>query len=133
MKELTASSIIVNNPVDNWFSQLSSMKKPVIAAVNGYAFGGGCEVAMMCDIIIASKSAKFALPETKIGLIPGAGGTERLVRAVGKFKAMELVLAGDAVSAEEAKRIGLVNEVVENALDEAIAIGRKIIVSPLIA
>ncbi|CAG9311937.1 unnamed protein product [Blepharisma stoltei] len=107
------------------------MKKPIIAAVNGYAIGGGCEVAMMCDIIIASKTAKFALPESKIGLIPGVGGTERLVRTVGKFKAMELVLTGDAFSAVDAKRIGLVNKVVDNALDEAIGIGRKIINSPL--
>ncbi|CAG9319865.1 unnamed protein product [Blepharisma stoltei] len=122
----STSSVIITNPIENWFTVLPRMKKPVIAAVNGLALGGGCEVAMMCDIIIASKTAKFGQPEIKLGLIPGAGGTQRLTRVVGKYKAMELILTGDMISADEAKEMGLVNKVVENALEEAIVIAKKI-------
>ena len=104
----------------NW-ETMRQVKKPVIAAVAGFALGGGCEVAMMCDIVIAADSAKFGQPEIKLGIIPGAGGTQRLPRAVGKAKAMDLVLTGRMMDAAEAERSGLVARVVPAAslMDEA--------------
>ncbi|MDE2046951.1 MAG: enoyl-CoA hydratase [Betaproteobacteria bacterium] len=106
----------------NW-EQMRSIRKPVIAAVAGYALGGGCELAMMCDFIIAADSAKFGQPEIKLGIIPGAGGTQRLPRAVGKAKAMDMVLTGRMMNADEAERAGLVSRVVaaDKLLDEALA------------
>jgi enoyl-CoA hydratase len=106
----------------NW-EQLRNFRKPVIAAVAGFALGGGCELAMMCDIIIAADTAKFGQPEIKLGVIPGAGGTQRLPRAVGKAKAMDLVLTSRMMGAEEAERSGLVSRVVPAAqlLEEALA------------
>jgi enoyl-CoA hydratase len=106
----------------NW-ERLKSVRKPVIAAVAGFALGGGCELAMMCDIVIAADTAKFGQPEIKLGIIPGAGGTQRLPRAVGKAKAMDLVLTARMMDAQEAERAGLVSRVVaaDRLLDEAVA------------
>lgn len=105
----------------NWES-LKRIRKPIIAAVSGYALGGGCELAMLCDFIIAADNAKFGQPEIKLGVIPGFGGTQRLPRAVGKAKAMDLVLTGRMMDADEAERCGLVARVVspERLLDEAL-------------
>jgi enoyl-CoA hydratase len=111
----------------NWES-LKSVRKPVIAAVAGFALGGGCELAMMCDIIVAAESARFGQPEIKLGVIPGAGGTQRLPRAVGKAKAMDLVLTGRMMDAQEAERAGLVSRVVpaDKLLDETLALAAQI-------
>lgn len=96
------------------YDGVSSFRKPMIAAVSGYALGGVCEIAMMCDLIIASTTAKFALPEVRIGTIPGAGGTQRLARSIGKAKAMDLCLTGRQMDAQEAERCGLVSRVVDD-------------------
>tara|TARA_B100001142_G_scaffold288388_1_gene304497 strand:- start:152 stop:928 length:777 start_codon:yes stop_codon:yes gene_type:complete len=111
----------------NW-ERLSQCRKPVIAAVAGYALGGGCEFAMMCDFILAADNAKFGQPEILIGTIPGAGGTQRLPRFVGKAKAMEMALTGRMMDAEEAERSGLVSRIVpvDELVDEAIATATKI-------
>lgn len=111
----------------NW-EAVRSVRKPVIAAVAGFALGGGCELAMMCDFIIAAESAKFGQPEIKLGTIPGAGGTQRLPRAVGKAKAMDMVLTGRTMDAAEAERAGLVSRVVSanKLLEEALAAGELI-------
>ena len=106
----------------NW-EQIRGIRKPVIAAVSGFALGGGCELAMMCDFIIAADNARFGQPEIKLGIIPGAGGTQRLPRAVGKSKAMDLALTGRMMDAVEAERSGLVSRVVavDKLMDEAMA------------
>ena len=111
----------------NW-ERMKSVRKPVIAAVAGFALGGGCELAMMCDVIIAADGAKFGQPEIKLGVIPGAGGTQRLPRAVGKAKAMDLVLTGRMMDAQEAERAGLVSRVVaaDKVLDEALTAAAQI-------
>ena len=111
----------------NW-ERLRAIRKPVIAAVAGFALGGGCELAMMCDIILAAEGARFGQPEIKLGIIPGAGGTQRLPRAVGKAKAMDLVLTGRMMDAQEAERAGLVSRVVapDKLLDEALAVAAQI-------
>ena len=105
----------------NW-EQIRSVRKPVIAAVSGFALGGGCELAMMCDFIIAAENARFGQPEIKLGIIPGAGGTQRLPRAVGKAKAMDLALTGRLMDVTEAERAGLVSRVVplEKLMEEAL-------------
>jgi enoyl-CoA hydratase len=111
----------------NW-EQMRSVRKPVIAAVAGYALGGGCELAMMCDIIIAADTAKFGQPEIKLGVIPGAGGTQRLPRAVGKAKAMDMALTARMMDAAEAERAGLVSRVVpaDRLMAEALAAAAQI-------
>ncbi len=110
----------------NW-ETIRSIRKPVIAAVSGFALGGGCELAMMCDFIIAADNAKFGQPEIKLGIIPGAGGTQRLTRAVGKAKAMDLILTGRMMDAAEAERSGLVARVVapEKLMEEALGAARR--------
>ena len=111
----------------NW-ETIRGVRKPVIAAVAGFALGGGCELAMMCDVIVAADNARFGQPEIKLGIIPGAGGTQRLPRAVGKAKAMDLVLTGRMMDAAEAERSGLVSRVVpaDKLLDEVLAMGELI-------
>jgi enoyl-CoA hydratase len=110
------------------FGRIRTIQKPVIAAVSGWALGAGCEVAMACDMVIASESAKFGQPEITIGVIPGAGGTQRLTRAVGKVIAMEMILNNRTLSAQEAYQFGLVNRVVavENYLDESLKLADEI-------
>ena len=111
----------------NW-EQVLGIRKPVIAAVSGFALGGGCELAMMCDFIIAADNAKFGQPEIKLGIIPGAGGTQRLPRAVGKAKAMDMALTGRMMDAAEAERAGLVSRVVppDRLMSEAVAAAQTI-------
>ncbi|MCG8441863.1 MAG: enoyl-CoA hydratase [Caulobacterales bacterium] len=112
--------------VEDYFAdweRFAAARKPIIAAVNGFALGGGCEVAMMCDLIIASDKAKFGQPEIRLGVTPGMGGSQRLTKAVGKAKAMDLVLTGRMIDAEEADRMGLVSRVVphDSLMEEALA------------
>lgn len=110
------------------FDRIRSVEKPVIAAVSGWALGGGCEIALACDMIVASESAKFGQPEVTIGVIPGAGGTQRLTRAVGKARAMEMILNNRTLSAQEALHYGLVNRVVavSDCLSEALKLAEEI-------
>ena len=112
---------------DGW-ERITTCRKPIVAAVAGFALGGGCEIAMMCDTIIAAETAKFGQPEILLGVIPGSGGTQRLTRFVGKAKAMDMVLTGRMMDAAEAERSGLVSRVVpaERLLDEALAVAGKI-------
>jgi enoyl-CoA hydratase/carnithine racemase len=114
---------------------IENLGKPVIAAINGFALGGGCETAMACTIRIAVESAKFGQPEVKLGLVPGGGGTQRLPRLVGKGRALQLILSGEMISAQEAYRIGLVNEIVPaaNLIERAEAILRQIAANAPIA
>ncbi len=123
MAKWTYMDVYKNEYITRNWETLRSIRKPVIAAVAGYALGGGCELAMMCDFIIAADDARFGQPEIKLGIIPGAGGTQRLPRAVGKAKAMDLVLTGRMMNAEEAERAGLVSRVVaaDKLVDEAMA------------
>jgi enoyl-CoA hydratase len=125
------SAMLMSVRAEHW-DRLKRVRKPLIAAVSGYALGGGCELAMACDLIIASETARFGQPEINVGIMPGAGGTQRLARAIGKARAMEMVLTGRMISAYEAERAGLVNRVVppEVLADEAMALAREIATKP---
>ncbi|HLB48247.1 MAG TPA: enoyl-CoA hydratase-related protein [Anaerolineales bacterium] len=130
IKEMAGASaveMLLADRISNW-DRLRKVKKPVIAAVSGFCLGGGCELAMACDMIVASESARFGQPEINLGVIPGAGGTQRLTRAVGKVTAMEMVLSGRFLSADEAYRFGLINRVVpvEQCLGEALKLANEI-------
>ncbi len=127
MADKSAAEMLMIDQFSTW-DQIRKTRKPIIAAVSGFALGGGCEFAMMCDMIIASETAKFGQPEIRIGTMPGAGGTQRLTKALGKAKAMELILTGKFLSAEEAFTRGLVNKVVpvEMYLREALELATEI-------
>ena len=128
MQSKTFTDVFSEDFITSGWEEITRCRKPVIAAVSGYALGGGCEVAMMCDFILAADTAKFGQPEITIGTIPGAGGTQRLTRFVGKSKAMEMCLTGRMMDAEEAERSGLVSRVVPAAdlLEEALKVAGKI-------
>jgi enoyl-CoA hydratase len=127
MSDSSAVEMLLTDRISKW-DRLRKIKKPIIAAVSGFCLGGGCELAMACDLLVASESAKFGQPEINIGVIPGAGGTQRLTRAVGKTIAMEMVLNGRLLSASEASQYGLVNRVVpvEQYLNEALKLANAI-------
>ena len=127
MHEKNFIDVVRDDFIALW-DRVTRCRKPVIAAVAGYALGGGCELAMMCDIIIAAESAKFGQPEITLGTIPGSGGTQRLTRAVGKSKAMDMILTGRMMDAEEAERAGLASRVVADAdlVDEAVKAADRI-------
>ncbi len=128
MQDKTFMQVYLEDFITKGWERLAQTRKPVVAAVAGYALGGGCEIAMMCDMIIAADTAKFGQPEITLGTIPGSGGTQRLTRSVGKAKAMDLCLTGRMMDAEEAERAGLVARVVPAAqlLDEALNAAAKI-------
>jgi len=128
MKDWDFLEVYKSDYVTRDWEHIRNIRKPVVAAVAGYALGGGCELAMMCDIVIAAESAKFGQPEINLGTFPGAGGTQRLPRAVGKAKAMDLCLTARMMDAEEAERAGLVSRVVpaEKVVEEAMAVAEKI-------
>jgi enoyl-CoA hydratase len=134
MAQATAVDLILGRRFELW-DRIRQISKPIIAAVSGYCLGGGNELAMNCDIIIASETATFGQPEVNVGIMPGAGGTQRLTRAVGKHKAMEMILTGKPITADEATRIGLVNRVVpvESLMDEAKKIASEIASKPPIS
>jgi enoyl-CoA hydratase len=127
MADKSAIDMLLIDQFSTW-DQIRKTKKPIIAAVSGFALGGGCELAMTCDMIIASESARFGQPEIKIGVLPGAGGTQRLTKAIGKAKSMELILTGRFITAEEAHSYGLINKVVpaEMYLYEATQLAKEI-------
>jgi enoyl-CoA hydratase len=130
IKEMADASLVemLNNGFIELFDEIGRIKKPVIAAVSGFALGGGCELALSCDMIVASETAQFGQPEINLGVIPGAGGTQRLARALGKALAMEMVLNNRTLSAGEALQLGLVNRVlpVDRTLDGALALAAEI-------
>jgi len=130
IKQMADKNVIDVLKIDQFstWDQIKRTKKPIIAAVSGFALGGGCELAMTCDMIIASETAQFGQPEIKIGIMPGAGGTQRLPRAVGKALAMEMVLTGNFINAERALKAGLINKIVpvEVYLEEAVKLAKDI-------
>jgi enoyl-CoA hydratase len=134
MAEASPIDMLRTNRIAQW-DRVRRIGKPVIAAVAGWCLGGGCELAMALDIIIAAESARFGQPEIKIGVMPGAGGTQRLPRAIGKSKAMEMILTGEPISAAEAERIGLVSRVVPNEVlvEDALALAAEIAKRPPLA
>ena len=134
MADATAIEIMLRRNHDHW-EAIARCPKPVIAAVNGFALGGGCELAMHADIIVAGEGATFGQPEVRVGVMPGAGGTQRLTRAAGKFKAMLICMTGQTFSGREAFEMGLASKVVPDAevLDTALAIARSIAAMPPLA
>jgi enoyl-CoA hydratase len=134
IKKRTPASTIVDASLPSWES-IRKFPKPIVAAVNGFAFGGGCEVALACDIVVAGETAKFALPEVKLGILPAAGGTQRLSRAVGKSLAMRMILTGEPIDAKTAVAAGLAAEVVapELTVERALEIAGKIAAMPPLA
>src|SRR5690606_26409601 len=122
MADKSYMDMYLSDFITNGWERITTCRKPIIAAVAGYALGGGCEIAMMCDFILAADNAKFGQPEITLGILPGAGGSQRLPRAVGKSKAMEMILTGRMMDAQEAERAGLVSRIVPAAdlVDEAI-------------
>lgn len=135
--EMAAGSVVAQLQSDQFsrWDRVRRIRKPIIAAVSGWALGGGCEIALMCDMIVASETARFGQPEINIGIIPGAGGTQRWAQVVGKARAMEICLTGDPITATEAKDLGIVNRVVppELFLEEAKALARKVASKPPLA
>jgi enoyl-CoA hydratase len=127
MKDKSFTDVYLGNFLSTW-DKVSEFRKPMIAAVSGYCLGGGCELALICDFILAADTAKFGLPEITLGIIPGSGGTQRLARSIGKAKAMEMILTGRLMEAAEAESCGLVSRIVapEKLLDEAVATAAKI-------
>jgi enoyl-CoA hydratase len=134
MAEASLLDMYERNNLARWL-RVKAIRKPIVAAVSGFCLGGGCELAMHCDIIVASESAQFGQPEINIGVMPGAGGTQRLTRAIGKFRAMEMVLTGRFISAQEAYEAGLVSKVVakEQFLAEAMRLAQLIATKPPLA
>ena len=128
MKDWSYMDVFKSEYITRNWEELRRVRKPVIAAVAGFALGGGCELAMMCDIVLAADTARFGQPEIKLGVIPGAGGTQRMPRAIGKAKAMDLILTGRMMDAAEAERAGLVSRVVPagQLLEEALKVGRQL-------
>lgn len=127
MASATAVEMLASNRIGQW-DRVRRISKPVIAAVNGWCLGGGCELAMTLDLIVAGESARFGQPEINIGVMPGAGGTQRLTRAIGKSRAMEMILTGEPISAADAQRAGLVAQVVpdEVVVEDALALAARI-------
>jgi enoyl-CoA hydratase/carnithine racemase len=125
----------LRHPAASFWRRLAACKTPLIAAVSGFALGGGCELALLCDLIVASESAQFGQPEITLGIIPGGGGTQRLARVIGKQRAMDLVLTGRRIDAREAERLGLVNEVTDAGewLERALEVAQRIARRPPIA
>ena len=128
MSKLDYASAFSNDYIGRSWDRIRTARKPLIAAVGGYALGGGCELAMMCDIVIAADDARFGQPEIRLGIIPGAGGTQRLPRAIGKAKAMDMILTARMIGAEEAERAGLVSRVVpaKSLVEDAVAVAATI-------
>ncbi len=134
MENMDALKMMTGSDFTDW-SRMTRIGKPIIGAVSGWALGGGCELAMMCDMLVASETAKFGQPEVKLGIMPGAGGTQRLTHAVGKALAMEITLADRILTAQEALQYGLVNRVypLESYLEEALRLAEKVSSMPQVA